>query len=69
MFMSKAKTIVTDDVVSLEELSAHLLESIRNDPNDALRYSLGYNKDENFYKNPQIVTLAKSDFDRIHSWV
>jgi hypothetical protein len=72
--MSTAKTIFTDDVVSMEELTTHLLESIRNDPNNALRYSKGFNEgfrnsEENFYKHPQIVTLAKADFDRIHSWL
>ena len=72
--MSTAKTIYTDDVVSMEELSTHLLESIKNDPNNALRYSKGFNEgfrssEENFYKHPQIVTLAKADFDRIHSWL
>ena len=67
--MSKARTIITDDVVPMEELSAHLLESIKNDPNDALRFSKGFNWENNFFSKPQIVTLAKADFDRIHSWV
>ena len=56
--MSRAKTIFTDDVISMEELATHLLESIKNDPNDALRYSKGFSEDENFFRHPQFVTLA-----------
>ena len=69
ILMSRADTIITDDEVSLEELSTHLLESIKNDPNDAFRLSKGSSASDNFYFRPQIVTLAKADFERIHSWV
>ena len=53
LFMARASTIITDDEVSMEELSTHLLESIKNDPNDALRLSRGErNFNTSFYHHP-----------------